>query len=884
MLVEGEAGIGKTRLIAQLRAATRNERVEFLVGRSAEYLQAPYEPFIDALHAEAENRSIEAALREPSARSGSADEERARRFAVVDRFLRKRASERGAVVLVIEDLHWSDATSLDLFRHLARRLDDVPVILIATYRESEVDAHAGYRTAVERLQREGAMRVALAPWSDAELAEAIRDSLSAPGVLSDERIRSISELSEGRPFIAEELLREALDNAGKPDAGAVPLLSLSLRGHVPERLRALDAKQQQILMYAAAIGRDFDVDLLAYLTQSSDDEVLDAIRKARRAQLVADDAHSGRFTFRHALTRAILYSELLVTEARALHATIARAFESGRFAAPIEAIAYHWWAARDADRAVATNEQAGDRALAIGAPADAARFYERALEFAVLRSQRRYALLDAVVRAENAAGHAQACLSWCQRAEIELRQAGEADEAIRYALRAGHQHYALGNLDAAKTQIEAVRVALRAFPISPRHLSAELSFAMVLVAEGASARALEVIDAIDASEETWSPRERWRAATIRGNALGELSRFDESLASYRTSLEMAVEAGAPDLEVLARNNLAVTAMVIGDTRAAKRAYEEALDAAHKFGLTGERSMIVANLALCVLQLGDFTEAKRLADRTLSHEHDRAAPAILGAAVDLRLQTLAEYGPVRGERWISGLIERALRTASPELVAAATGAAAEEFLLRGDDAAARDAVARGVERLASLSPYWIFDAIAQLGDDEALARGRAALVAGDGGGRNVAAAAHLALFDARVARRRDEDAGEVKRLAMTAHAAFSALGWPVEAAISLELAGDRQGALDAFRAIAAIRQVRRLEDALGKRRTTVPEALGLSRREEETARLLVRGYSNRTVADALGIGERTVETHVASIYRKLGIKSRAELVTRLAESL
>jgi len=249
---------------------------------------------------------------------------------------------------------------------------------------------------------------------------------------------------------------------------------------------------------------------------------------------------------------------------------------------------------------------------------------------------------------------------------------------------------------------------------------------------------------------------------------------------------------------------------------------------------------------------------------------------------LRLEALVDSPRPHGDEWIAELIERAFRTAQPELICATTAAAATAFAARGDLASARAATIRGASHLSSLGPYWLFDAVAEFASNELAARGRATLENGLAAGKNPGAAAHVALFDARVARRGGANA-EAAGLAHEAQRAFEALSWPVEAAAALEVGGDARGALAAYRALGATREVRRLEDLLGERPAERTEALGLSPREEQIARLVARGYSNLDVAERLGIGERTVETHVTSAYRKLGIRNRTELVARLADT-
>ena len=401
IVVSGEAGIGKSRLLAEFRKQISHERGHVFVGACLEYARTPYGPFLEALANERAAAKAVEALRDATDRTPSRDDDKLRRFTAVEQSFRRTIATRGVTVLIVEDIHWSDAASLELFHFLGRRLSDVPALLIATARNDEVEAAPPLAKAVARLIRDGAAELRVEGVSDGFVTVAIRDAVPEDVRLPGAAVQRICELAEGRPLIAEELLRGALDQARAGDVN--PRAAVSIRASIIERLHAFSAPAQLTLTYAAVIGRDFDSALLARIVGLPEAEVLRIIRDARNAQLIKQTADD-RFSFRHALTREVLYRELLTAEARALHATIAAVLEHGPDSRADE-VAYHWWAAGDPVRGLAWNERVGDDAAAMSAYADAAERYERALSFAARGSEPRAALLEKATSALVTIGH-----------------------------------------------------------------------------------------------------------------------------------------------------------------------------------------------------------------------------------------------------------------------------------------------------------------------------------------------------------------------------------------------------------------------------------------------------------------------------------------------
>ena len=243
MLVAGEAGIGKTRLASELARRARDAGFEVLLGRSIDLVgtELPYQPFVEAL------RPLGAAVARRAARARSCGCSRRR-----SRSLTERAAA-APVLLVLEDLHWADTSTLDLVVFLAHNLDDRPVLLLATYRADERSSAERMRRLADGVRRSGAALVLeLGPLAHEELTAllAARADAPPPAALTD----AIVARSEGNPFFAEELLAAAGDEGGELPRG--------LRELLLQRVAGLDRATQSLLRLAAAAGRDVGYPLL----------------------------------------------------------------------------------------------------------------------------------------------------------------------------------------------------------------------------------------------------------------------------------------------------------------------------------------------------------------------------------------------------------------------------------------------------------------------------------------------------------------------------------------------------------------------------------------------------------------------------------------------
>ncbi len=420
-LVPGEPGIGKTRLSTHAALEARGQGATLLYGRADQDLSVPYGPWVGALshfvehapepvlraHIErhgGELARVVPALRDrltdmPAPRETDPDTERYMLWGAVAGLLREASSDQ-PIVLVLDDLHWADKPTLSLMEHMVSHGGDIHALLIATYRESELDRGHPLTSVLAHLHREqGVERLALKGLEENDIVHIME---RAAGHEMDEvglaLARELFREADGNPFYTGEILRHLLESGAihqQEDGrwtvrGSLSELTLpqSVREVVDHRVERLGEEAQKALQVAAVIGREFDTELLLGLTDCSDEEeLLDILDEAVEASVLTESAKvPGRFSFAHALINHTLYAGLGTTRRARLHHSVAEALEElcgGDPGARVSELAYHWASATtavDVLKATAYARMAGERALSELAPDEALRWFTQALE------------------------------------------------------------------------------------------------------------------------------------------------------------------------------------------------------------------------------------------------------------------------------------------------------------------------------------------------------------------------------------------------------------------------------------------------------------------------------------------------------------------------
>jgi DNA-binding NarL/FixJ family response regulator len=384
-LVSGDAGIGKSRLVDEVMQIAGRDGFTVLCGQCAEIGDSvPYLPFADALRAAPPHIEKAVKARPVLARllpdgdglAGEADWAgltRQQMFGAVLSLLSELAAD-SPVLLVIEDLHWADATTRDLVTFLARMLHRERVAIIGTYRTDDLHRRHPLRAVVAELLRLPMVAlVELGRLPAAALAEILsRENTAFP--LAAATLNSLVERADGNAYYAEELLTASSSSDGTLPTGLAALLL--------SRVERVSDAAQQVLRAAAVAGGGADDDLVRAASGLPDDAYEEAVREAAGHQLLAPDGPDG-YRFRHALLREAVYADLMPGERTRLHARLASlldgAHSAGKPGAAAE-LAHHSMASHDIPGAFAASIRAGAEAERLGAPAEAHRHYDVALE------------------------------------------------------------------------------------------------------------------------------------------------------------------------------------------------------------------------------------------------------------------------------------------------------------------------------------------------------------------------------------------------------------------------------------------------------------------------------------------------------------------------
>jgi class 3 adenylate cyclase len=419
-LISGEAGVGKTRLSTQLALQVREEGATVLYGRSDEDLGVPYQPWSQALGylvKEAPQRVLVAhvehhggdlarlipALRDrlpdlSPPRESDPETERYLLYAAVTALL-EGAGEAEPLLLILDDLHWADAPTLSLLRHVATASASMRVMVLGIYRDSDLSRDHPLTALLADLHRDqGGERMKLIGLESEDLLALMEAAVGQQ--LDEEGLALAVEITRetaGNPFFAVELLRHLAESGAilQQDDGRWRLvgdladlgLPQSVREVIGRRVERLGSNARTALSAAAVIGRDFDLDLLVAIVELPEARLLDLLDEAVAASLLRESSgRAGRFTFTHALVEHTLYEDLGRARRAQLHKRIAEALEEQCGDEPDERLgelAGHWAAAvvgTDTAKALHYARRAGERALQRLAPDEAARWYRQALE------------------------------------------------------------------------------------------------------------------------------------------------------------------------------------------------------------------------------------------------------------------------------------------------------------------------------------------------------------------------------------------------------------------------------------------------------------------------------------------------------------------------
>lgn len=574
VLVGGEAGIGKTRLTADLADRARARGATVLVGGCVAMGDGgiPFAPFAQAVRGwrRDHDRTVgpddrltgELATLVPGLTTGLGGEgSSAAPGRVLEAVLTffERLADEAPVVLVLEDVHWADGSTRDLLSLLVRMLAAERVLIVATFRTDELHRRHPLRGLVADLERlPETERIDLAPLTEADLAEQVEGIRGVAATA--EELDDLWRRSEGNPFFAEELV--ACGDLASFRGETRRHLPSSLRDVLLTKLSALGDEEQSVLRTAAAIGLSVDDRLLARVTDLARPDLDAALRSLADVSLLVLDPPDG-YRFRHALLQEVVYDELLPGERVALHVRIAEELQSdpdlqdgldsaccsGRGAA---ALAHHWVEARRLPEALVASVAAGLEASRVGAPADALVQYEQALELwsTVSDAEERspLGLVDILNRAATAADLSGRFDRAIALGEQVLSLVDPDVDPVRAAL--AHERMGRFLWTADREGLPAYEEAVRLVssePPGPEQARVLAGYGQMLMLSGEITRACEVCeDALAVALAVGARQAEGHARNTLGTALAVTTDPERGLAELRTSLLIAEEVGDPD--------------------------------------------------------------------------------------------------------------------------------------------------------------------------------------------------------------------------------------------------------------------------------------------------------------------------------------------------
>ena len=900
LLITGEAGIGKTRLVEELVTQVESApgKAQVRIGESAPLAGTAlaYGPFVAAL---GEQAGWLLADDEP----GSMAAARHRLFERVLGLLAELAAQ-APLVLVLEDLHWADESSHELLAFLAVRLRDIPVLVVATLRDDDLGGEARRWLAdLQRRPRVTRLRVArLAPGEVAELVAGL-----VPAGAGPDPVAAVVRAAGGNPLYAIEL---AGTGAHWPPPSITEAVLAKASGVAPPVQAVLD----QVCVTDGGMSHE----LLAATVPLAEDGLLAAARETVSRGLLVTTADG--YAFGHDLIRQVFYGQLLPGERRRLHRRVAEAL-AGRAAPDPAVLSLHWQLADRPDRAAPAALLAARQAVSARAYPEADRFYTLAVEQARWLPEEGTGLLEEAAQAASWAGHPERAAS--HMVDALAHSAADPAGRVRLLERLGRYRWEAGDLRAAVDAGEQALGLLEADPASAlkaRILAALATWRLLL---GEPGEAMPLAErAVAMAEQVGAVAERTHGLAALGIILAQRGDLEAGLAALETSFELAYRSGSiEDLVRAAADHMYLLISVGRFTEAldvGRRGREAARSLAAPPGLTW---VLDNNTAAVLIATGRWAEADQLLAELTGESQ---------ANVTRYLQLLQlELAVGRGERERAEELATALRKSpeDPRLYGPLHACLAEQALDAGDLATAAGEVLDGLTVLtgAALAEEEIrlLAAGARAGADlaslpgaarpgnipvgwepaAAALAGRARAITAEHGDEQAVVAAFGALAAAEDARRGGSDSRAMWRAVADA---WQLLGQPYrEAYARLREAGAavRAGRREqAARALAACEDLaarlpsppllglagelaRRARLAGPGARARPPAAPSAARarydltdREVDVLALLVQGDSNRQIARALFISERTVAVHVSRILDKLGVRNRTEAAT------
>jgi class 3 adenylate cyclase len=668
VVLAGEAGIGKTRLSRELAREARELGCAVLSGGASDAeVSLPYLPFVEAIGNYLDEQDLDRLrealgpalgelgqlfptlagdrLPEPLPDPGQA---KLRLFEAIVSLLALPARDR-TLLLVVEDVHWADASTRELLDYLARRLTDLPSLIVVTYRADELHRKHPFLPTLQGWRRSGVADILeLEPLSEDGVGEMLA-AILGPEAVDRELHELMLERTEGNPFVLEEMLREVVESSGSGDgldreAVSRTQLPESVRQTILLRVHRLGDERSAVLEAAAALGRSFDAEMLLTVSGEPESTFHGALEAAMGQQLIEEDSgRAGRYSWRHALTQEAIYAEIVTPRRQAIHSRAADVLAGSDATRPAD-LANHLLGAARFEEAVPVCLQGAEEAEGALAFGEAVSILERALPY-VSDPLENARVLSRIGNDHQRNGEPATAIGYLSSGIDVLEKHGEDLEAAHYRLVLGRCHWESERPDAARSEYERALGVLEAagpsadLAMAHQRLAGlhafELDYRGCLESAG---RAVEIAEQVGADYE--------RVWALGFLALGYIdgSEQERGLALMDTCFSEAREKGYFQIASnVAWNNIWTrTHMMLPDLEE----WLERLESLPYYGQFGARSGDSICRCYIATVRGDLEAALEAAERAVGHHERLGFGKMAWRARIQTAQILAELG--RGE--------------------------------------------------------------------------------------------------------------------------------------------------------------------------------------------------------------------------------------------
>jgi DNA-binding CsgD family transcriptional regulator/tetratricopeptide (TPR) repeat protein len=927
-LVLGEAGIGKTRLVEAFTTMADERSHRVIVGGCVKVSgePIPYAPVAEALRhlsriVSADESSdaayVQSAMEQVIGFNVPVQRDRAQLFERILAALSVGLVPAARLILVFEDLHWSDQGTLDLVSFLVRNMSE-DMAMVLTMRDDEIGERSPQRELVGRLSRSSRFLCLELDRFDLDELRRFAHELTDRDLHRPELSRLFARC-QGNPFIAEELIR----------AGESGLVPPSLEDVLLARTRALSGPSEELVRIAATIGRPAEFELVVAACQMEYGTATAALREATDAGVLVRTANAGEYNFRHVLTREALLNRLLPHERRQLHSAVADVLgsrrEVGHSAGRAAEWATHLYASGRQSDALAAAAFAGQKTASVHAYAEAWRQYQHALELldvVDLPSDVRLQILSDAADAARWGGSLSDAVKLSRVASELATDSSDQAEAFE---RLGRFCFEAGDVDVALATIEEAATLASALPDSVVTAQVAASRARMYVQLERYEEAVVIAqDAVQLAERVGAPAHEGRARTAWGSSLVFLGDAQRGLALIEQGRDLIHRHGDLDEMRRADSNLLVGLVIAGRTAAACEVALTGLELLRRYGIeTAGGGALTSNAVVLLRLAGRWSEAERISDEVLAGglpEGQALRINLARSELELRRGRIDQARGHLDEAWRLGGDRQVSNIHADLLVAEA-----ELALLKGAIAEAQAWLARAVRVAEQVSdPRLSVRCYTHVlwAEAEASERARVRRPASGQQAETYAAEVRAKLSSIR----ERSGAPEIDAYRLTGEAEFArgqghaipeswkaaAEAWTVLGRVGAqayctlrwaeaELAARHiatatpllRRAHDLARALGAAPLLTQAEDLAQRRRISLHEerdpssktrtATGavLTERELDVLRELVQGRTNRQIADALFLSHRTVGVHVSNLLAKLAVRTRGEAMAEVA---